>query len=380
MARRRGNGEGSIRHNVERQRWEARLVLDDGKRKMVTAPTRREVVRRLAETIRAHEHGEHPAAKNTTVATFLEGWLRDTLHATVAATTEQQYGDVVRLYIVPHVGRKRLRSLAPGDVSKMVRDLAAAGRSPNTQRLARTILRRALRWAEHEGLVTRNAAAISYGPRVPQPEGRTLTPDEARAFLASVAGHPLEAAWVVMLATGLRRGELLALTWSDVKLDGAPALTVRRSLKRLRGVGLVADEPKTSGSRRTLRLPLIAATALRDHRHRQREDQRHAGELWEPEPLGLDLIYRTPAGTAVDPDNFRQTTYAVTTAAGLGRWSPHEMRHSAASLLIAQGVPLKTISETLGHASIRITADVYGHLLADARSQAADAMDQALGG
>jgi integrase len=95
-------------------------------------------------------------------------------------------------------------------------------------------------------------------------------------------------------------------------------------------------------------------------------------------PLGADLVFRTPVGTAVDPDNFRNLTYRVTEAAGLGRWSPHELRHSAASLLLAQGVPLKIVSETLGHASIRITADVYGHLLEPAKAEAADAMERAL--
>lgn len=303
------------------------------------------------------------------------------LPGTVAATTLHQYRDVVRLYVVPHVGRKRLRSLTAADVSKMVRALADEGRAPNTARLARSVLRRALRWAEHEGMVVRNVAAIAFGPRVPTPEGRTLTLDEARSFLTSIEGHRLEAAWIVMLGVGLRRGELLGLSWDDVALKAkAPTLTVNRALRRLRTSGLELTEPKTRQSRRNVHLPRAVAAALTEHRRRQAAEQLAAGPEWVDRPLGADLVFRTPFGTAVDPDNFRNITYTVTDAAGIGRWSPHELRHSAASIMLAMGVPMKTVSETLGHSSIRVTSDVYAHLMPAARQEAADAVDAALWG
>jgi integrase len=127
-------------------------------------------------------------------------------------------------------------------------------------------------------------------------------------------------------------------------------------------------------------LPAPVVGALKAHRRRQLTERLTAGELWTTDPLGADLIFRTPIGTAVDPDNFRNYTYKITTAAGIGRWSPHELRHSAASLLLAQGVPLKSVSEMLGHSSIRVTADVYGHLEDESRAQVADAMTGALWG
>ena len=105
-----------------------------------------------------------------------------------------------------------------------------------------------------------------------------------------------------------------------------------------------------------------------------------AGPEWEPLPLGHDLVFRTPFGTAIDPANFRHATYKATIDAGLGRWSPHELRHSAASLLLAQGISLKVASEMLGHSSIRVTADIYSHLLEPARQEAAEAMENALWG
>jgi integrase len=241
---------------------------------------------------------------------------------TVAPSTLQQYTDVIRLYIKPSVGRKRLATLNARDVAGMINRLRDEGRAPNTIRLARSVLRRALRWAEAEGTVTRNVAAVAFGVKVPAPRGRTMTPDEARAFLASVHGHRLEAAWVVMLATGLRRGELLGLTWNDITLDTKPAtIVVRRSLARLPDHGIHLSETKTATSARTVHLPAVAVKALREHRKRQATERLAAGAEWVARPLGADLVFRNPFGGALDPDHFRQNTYVVTEKAGIGRWS-----------------------------------------------------------
>lgn len=380
----RANTEGGLWHDKNRGRWVGSVTIgydDEGKqiRRHVTGKTKALAAARLREVQSAADSGQELARRDLTVSTFLGQWL-DTLHGTVAPTTEQQYRDVVRLYIKPHVGQKRVRTLSPADVTRMVRQLEVEGRSANTRRLARSILRRALRWGEHEGTVQRNVAAISQGVKLNATEGRTLTPTQARTLLESVKGHRLEAAFAVALSLGLRRGELLGLAWDDVALDAEPPrLTVRHAIKRLKG-GLIREDCKTPKSRRTVYIPGPVVEVLRGHRRRQLEERLQAGDLWEPMPLGADLIFRSPAGTAVDPSNFLHAVYTVTEAAGLGRWSAHELRHSAASLLLAQGVPLKTISETLGHASIRITADVYGHLMEPAKADAADAMTEALWG
>lgn len=382
----RGNGEGTITHNLARNRWEARLTVgysEDGQqvRRKITGATRTEVVKRLRALRDDADAGRSPARRDLTVARFLDEWLSDVLPGSVAPSTTVQYRDVVRLYVVPHIGRKHLTTLNARDVARMLAELEADGRSANTRRLARSVLRRALRWAEAEGLVPRNAAAVAHGVKVGGTEGRTLTVDQARTLLASLEGHRLEAAFTVALALGLRRGELLGLIWDDLALDATPArLTVHRSLKRLPGRGLALDATKTRQSRRTVHLPSPVVAALRDHRRRQAAEQLAAGAEWTPRPLGADLIFRTPFGTALDPDNFRHACYKVTTDAGLGRWSPHELRHSAASLLLAMGVPLKVVSETLGHSSIRVTADTYGHIMEPARAEAADAMATALWG
>ena len=401
--RTRSNGEGGVYkyHNrrsdgtvVERWRGTATVAYIDGKqmRKTVTGKTKTEVLDKLRKVQNASDQGIELPRADLTVGKFLDGWLNDVLPGTIRATTLQQYRDVVKLYIVPVLGQKRLRTLTAHDVSRMQQFLAheylrrpspdgarAKGVAPHTQRIARSVLRRALRWAEQEGQVTRNVASIAHGVKIDAPEGRTLTPDQARAFLTKIEEHRLAAAFTVALSLGLRLGELLALTWPDVELDGSkPRLTVQHALKRLSGVGLVLEDTKTRTSRRTVYLPTSAAAALKAHRARQYAERLHAGSAWEPLPLGVDLVFRTEFGTAIDPANFRHYTYSVTQSAGLGKWSPHELRHSAASLLLGQGVDLKVVSETLGHSSIRITADVYGHLLEPAREEAAEAMERAL--
>jgi integrase len=407
--RTRSNGEGSVWHDKARDRWVGSVTTGyrDGRqvRKSVTGKTKREVVEKLRQLQNAHDAGIELVRADLTVARFLEGWVTDVLPGTVRPATLQQYRDVVRLYIVPVIGQKRLRTLQARDVVRMQRYLAeeyvrtdgTLGVAPHTQRIARSVLRRALRWAEQEGQVSRNVASIAHGVRIDADEGRTLTPDQARQLLDHVAGrdctkcarvaphrcglHRHEAAIVLGLALGLRLGELLGLAWPDVELDsGQPRLTVVRALKRASGQGLALEDVKTKTSRRTVYLPDLAVAALREHRVRQLEEADAAGTEWVTSPLGVDLVFRTPFGTAIDPRNFRAMLYRLTETAGLGRWSPHELRHSAASLLIAMGVPLKVVSETLGHSSIRITADVYGHLLEPDRVDAAQAMQRALGG
>jgi len=382
----RSNGEGAVRENRERRRWEGRVVTGtrpDGRvvRKMVTGSTKREVLDRMAELRQATASGIEPAARSLTVRRFMETWLTDVLPGTVAPTTERQYGDVVRLYVIPHLGQKHVRTLQAADVARMLRQLEAEGRSRNTQRLARSILRRALRWAEAEGMVTRNVAALANGVKVGRSDGRTLTVDQARRLLATVTEDRNEAAFTVALSLGLRLGELLALSWPDLALDTTPPrLTVTRNLTRVPGRGLALDDTKTAGSRRSVHLPAPVVESLRRHRLHQAEERLKVGPDWPPLPLGADLVFRTPFGTASDPKNFRAAVYRATEAAGLGRWSPHELRHSCASLLIAQDVPMKLVSETLGHSSIRIMADVYSHLFDAAGAVPADAMTNALWG
>jgi len=222
--------------------------------------------------------------------------------------------------------------------------------------------------------VSLNVAALTDGPRMTKREGRSLTVEQARGLLDTAKGERLEALYVVLLSLGLRRGEALGLAWDDLDLDTG-TLIARQALKREGGV-LALGAVKTAGSRRAMNVPRPVVDTLRAHRRRQAEERLAAGSAW----TDTGLVFRTTIGTPIDPANFRHYFTALCQRAGLGHWHPRELRHSAASLMLAQGVPLEVVSEILGYASIRMTKDVYGHIMAPQRQAAADAIGHALWG
>lgn len=370
-AGRRSNGDGTLWRDP-RGHWTATVMIG-GRRIKRTGATRTEARQRMEQAKAASLGGLPVGPGNVTVKQYLELWVSQ-LPGTVAGRTEESYGHAVRFYLIPRIGNHRLTKLSPSHVVLLLADMEKEGYSANTRRIARSTLRRALRMAERDGLVARNVAALAPGPRMDKKPGRTLTPQESRIFLKATRGDRLEASWVTMLACGLRRSEMLGLAWEDLDLD-VGTLTVRRSLVRVKGQLLLGDT-KTPGSKRTLYLPAEVIEVLRHHKARQAAERLAAGESWRDS----GLVITTASGTPFDPDNFRRKLSALTTRAGLGHWSTHELRHSAASLMLANQVGLKVVSETLGHSSIRLTADTYAHLLAPARRDAAEAMGRALWG
>ena len=199
-----------------------------------------------------------------------------------------------------------------------------------------------------------------------------MTVEQARLLLEAAHGHPLEAAFVLGLTCGLRPGELLGLGWEDVDLDQG-VLRVSRAVSRVGGT-VQLGPTKTASSRRQLRLPAAAEDALRQHRARQRAQQDLMREAWQD----LGLVFPTSRGTLLDPANLRRSLRTVTEQAGLGRWHPHELRHSAASLLSAAGVPLEEVADVLGHASTRVTSATYRHRTTPTIEAGANIMDQLL--
>ena len=178
--------------------------------------------------------------------------------------------------------------------------------------------------------------------------------------------------FIVMLATGLRRGEALGLQWEDVDFR-KHTIGVHRQLRRIDG-HLVTRAVKGGKSGRTVYLPDQVVRLLKEHRVAQTTHLKALGME------GAGFIFTTQLGTPLDPRNVHRDFQTVCTKAKLGRWHPHELRHSAASLMLAQGVPLQVVSEVLGHSSIRMTADVYGHVLQPQRRDAARAMNKTLWG
>jgi integrase len=379
---RRPRGEGSIYTGAD-GRIRGAIVLvdpDTGRRyrRTVSGRSRGDVLRKLDKLRQESESGVNvKPGRPRTLATYVATWL-PALRQRVRPATFIAYEHCVRLYVVPALGSVPLVQLTPTAVERMTAGIVARGLSPSTARSARTALRMILRDAERDGLVARNAAALARPPRVERHELRVLTADETRRLLDGTADDELGPLYAVAAMTGMRQGEVLGLRWQDVELGGpAPALTVRRALALDGTGGRSLAEPKTARSRRTLDLAPATVSALRRQKARQTEATLAAGDAWQDRD---GLVFTDAVGRAHRPANVSHAFSDALARLGLPHVRFHDLRHGTASLLLAQGVPLKVVSETLGHSGIAITADTYAHLDREQRREAARAMERAIGG
>jgi integrase len=374
---RRGPNEGSI-YQRQDGRWEGAVHLgyENGRRvrKFVIGHTRAEVAAKLGPLLRARDERRPVPDQRVKLGPFLRQWLDEVAKPGLRASTYATYDDIVRLHLIPGLGRIAIAKLTPLDVQTLLNAKLAAGLSPKRVLHIRAVLRRALVTAERWGLASRNVARLVDPPRVPRYEIRPLTPDEAHTLLEASAEDRLHALYVTALATGLRQGELLGLRWEDVDLE-TRRLHVRHALARVQGK-LVLLEPKTERSRRTLVLPEIAVTGLRAHRTRQRMERLVAGSRWQE----TGYVFTTTRGSPLDAATVTRAFQAALQRAGLPHCRFHDMRHTAATFLLAQGFTLEDVKNLLGHSTITLTSNTYGHVLEQRQQQVAAGMDAILGG
>ena len=372
---RRGFGEGGIYQRAD-GRWVAAVDLGcrNGRRhrKVVYGKTRREAREKLVQVQTALGSGIAVDKDRQAVEQFLGVWLDEVCRPNLGLKTVRTYETVVRVHLVPHIGRIRLSKLAAQDVQVMLNAVSASGRAPRTVQMIRAVLRQALAWAVRWGLVSRNVAVMVEPPRTTRHERRPLTPAEARPFVEAIRGDRLEALLLLALATGMRQGEILGLQWSEVDLQiGQPRVT--KSLARVAGARLV--DPKTERSRRLLALSPSIVTAIRAHRTIQIQGRLLAGSRW----VDSGLVFTTSIGTPLDGPTVTRRLHRILAAAELPQITFHDLRHSCASLMLAQGVAPRVVMETLGHSDIRLTMNVYTHVAAELQQDAAARMERLLG-
>ena len=374
-ARKRGQGEGSV-YKRKDGRWAAvaNLGYQAGKlkRKYYYGETRKEACDKLTAALNDLQKGVPIVTERQTLKEFLERWMTDCVTPSVRPSTLVSYDYQIRLHIAPQLGRIELTKLSPQQIQTYLNGRLKAGLSPRTVKYHLSILRMAIGQALRWNLVARNVAMLVDPPRIEKFEVQPITPEQARAFLQAVQGDHLEALFTVALSLGLRRGEALGLRWSDIDFQ-TRTLQVRQSLQRLQGE-LQITELKTKSSRRNLDLPEILVNKLREHRTRQLEHKMQAGPNWQE----TGLVFTSRIGTPVDPRHVKRRLDPLLKQAGLPHFRVHDLRHFCASLLLAQGVPLKVVSEILGHSKIGITADLYTHVLPSVRKEAINLMDSIL--
>ena len=364
-----GNGEGGISRHKKSGLYMARYTVQTPtgpKRKTLYGKTRREVDEKLTAAKADRDSGLLFDADSLMVARYLERWLADSVRDTVKATTYETYERLMRLHLIPALGRVKLKNLTPAHVRGLYREKLDSGLSPTSVQRVHALLHKALKQAVNDGLVARNVTQAVKAPRQQRKEIPTLNQEQARVFLEAAKGDRLEALYLLAIHTGLRQGELLGLKWGDVDLDRG-TLQVRRILSAAKN-GPTFTTPKNNQGR-SVRLTAQAMQALRDHRKRQVEERlKHSG-LWQDHCL----VFTTLVGTPLNRHNvFSRSFKPLVQRAGLPNIPFHALRHSFATLMLAGGEHPKVVQEMMGHSGIRVTMDFYSHVLPDMQKDAVD--------
>jgi integrase len=383
--RARGWGEGTIVERTAKNGTVTFLaqVWAGGVRHAKTLPTRPEAQRWIRRTLTDAEKGIVPTAGGKlTVAAFLEEWLK-AKKAGLKPKTQEDYAWAVNNHLGPAFARVKLADLRPNQLQTLYGTKLDAGLSVRSvhhlHRVAHNALSDAVLW----GYVPRNVADAVKAPSPPRIEHQVWTSDEARAFLGGIAGERYEAAFVLGITCGMRVGEVAGLKWEDLDLE-AQSLQIQRTRQRIKRFEPAAGEARTEvadGATKTKRgarliiLPTLAALALRRWRVHQIEERLGAGPVWTD--TGYIFTYST--GNPIEPGDIHTAFDKIVTRLGLPKIRPHDLRHTCATLLLAQNVNPKFVQELLGHSQITVTMDLYSHVLPAMHQEAARTMERVFG-
>ncbi len=375
----RGNREGTIYQRKD-GRWTAAVSIGGGvgrqKRKYLYGRTRAEVAKKLTDALKADQDGVSLPSDRLTVAVFSRDWLAS-VKSSIRPKTYSSYESTLRVHVIPGLGHLKLAKLTPAHLERFYGDLVAQGRAPKSIRNYHSVIHSMLDKAERWDMLSRNPAKLVDLPRQEPRELPMWSPEQAREFIVATEGTRLGSLFRLAISTAARQGELLGLSWNRVDLD-AGQIEIRQALQKVDGV-VTLVEPKTKRSKRTIALPSIGVDALRHQRARQAEQALRLGPAWNNE---MNLVFTAEAGTPLDKDNVtkRELPKVLQVMEGTVKITFHDLRHIAASLALAQGMPIPSVSEMLGHADAATTLRVYAHAVPGAPRQVADALDTVLAG
>ena len=372
--RQRGRGEGSIYQRKD-GRWVASMVLEDHSRKYYYGQTRKEAHEKLKNAQHKYEQGILATGPQQTVKQYLEYWLEDVHKAKIRLGSYDAYRTILDSHILPELGHIRLQKLTTQLVQSFYDRKQKQGYSASRVRAIHAVLHRSLEHAKRIKLVGSNVCDGVELPRSEQHEIQPLTPEQARLLLQKVHEHHLEALLTLAISTGMRKGEILALRWHDVDLQIA-TLHIHRTLSYMAHYGFQEGEPKTAKSRRKISLPHFVIESLMRHHALQLEAKLQADEIWEDH----DLVFPNKRGGFIVPMTLANHFTRLLAEIGLPHIRFHDLRHSAATLLLSMGVPARVVQEILGHSSFSTTMDRYSHVLPSMQREAMEKMDDLLRG
>jgi integrase len=364
VSKRRGNGEGSI-YKRNDGRWVGQYLVHTAKGpryRYLYGRTRREVDEKLTRAKADRDGGLVFDPSKLTLAGYMEQWLRDSAQNRLRPKTYKDYEGLTRVHIVPALGRIKLKNLTSLQVQQFYGTKLESGLSKRTVEYIHTVLHSALKQAVRWDLVPRNVTDSVDPPRPEAEERPTFNLKQARLFLETARDDRFEALYVLVIWTGMRRGELFGLRWDDVNLQQG-LLHVRQALAPdAKSFSL----PKTSKGRRKIRLTSEAVEALKRHKVALNEERLRQGTSWQDH----GLVFPSQVGTPMNPDNFVKRSYKpLLERAGLPQMPFHCLRHTFATLMMPNGHP-KVVQEMLGHSRVSTTLDIYSHTSQDMQDEA----------
>ena len=372
------NNEGSVNRRAD-GRWQISLSVGrkpDGspKRRTWYAATEQQAHDRRRELAYQFSKGELQPNDPAPFKVVAEGWLAFK-KADVQERTHNSYAQILKSHVLPSLGNMQVAKISRATIESLLIDLNAQGLGHKSRTLAlwltKSVLKRAL---DHGLLKTSPAAEVSMPKRKTRFEADTWTRDEAARFLEAARKERLFAAFCLLLACGLRRGELLGLKWRSVDLVNGE-IKVKEALRKRSGGGVEFAEPKTKTSRRTLYIGQDVVGALCAHRDCQNVERTHAAELWHD----IDLVFATAIGTPIHPDNLKRVLKRICAKATVPVIRVHDLRHTYASLALRGMVDDKVLSERLGHTDVAFTRSTYQHTCEDQHRSAALSMELLIG-
>ncbi|HEU5376966.1 MAG TPA: tyrosine-type recombinase/integrase [Ktedonobacteraceae bacterium] len=366
----RGNGAGSIYRQKSTGKWGGSITLENGKRKYFYGKTQKEVQDKINEALYEQQRGMLATGSNATMQEYLEDWLEKTHKHTVRLGTYLNYQKLLRNYLVPGLGKVKLQKLTAPQVQAFYSAKLDEGLSPKTVTNIHGLLHKALDNAVRWNIVSRNVCDAVTPPRVPRKELNFLTQDQAATLLQEVKAHKLEALLTVAITTGLRRGELLALRWQDINFESG-TIQVKRAVSYHQKYGYVESEPKTSRSRREIMLASFVVDILTKHEQQQKEQRLAVGGDWTDK----NLVFTNATGDFYSPSTLVKAFRRFLMKVGLPHMRFHDLRHSAATILLTMKVHPKVVQEILGHSQIATTMDIYSHAMPSMQSEATEQWD-----
>lgn len=354
--KRRGHHEGSVYFDASRDRWVAAISVSPGKRKKFYFEKKQDAIKKKNEALNELERGMLATGEQRRLGEYLEDWLENVHKSKLRVGTYINYKKLIK-YIVADLGDIWLQKLTPQQVQAFYAKKLDAKLSSKIVYNMHGVLHLALKNAVRWGLVSRNVCDLVTPPSIVSREVVPLTEEQARLLIKHVRGHHLEVLLATAVVTGMRRGELLALRWSDIDFARS-RLLVLHSVNFIEGYGYVKGKPKTAAGKRVISLPEFLLDMLKDHRNQQLERSKTAAR-WEDH----DLVFPNLSGSYLHLGHMGEAFRKLLKDAGLPTIHFHDLRHSAASILLCMGVNVKVIQELLGHSDISITLRTYSHLL-----------------